>query len=129
MTTENETNRGAAAVVLVRDFLTEMNLAPEERPFEQGVAFHVSFDEFIARANCGLVEGSFELNFDSGAFSYRAGIDFTYNGLTAPLVRNIILSGMENIEDYAAELLEVVAGTMTPAAAALAAQSRVAAKQ
>lgn len=81
--------------------------------------------EFIARANWGLLEGCFEMNFDTGAFAYRAGIDFTFNGLTAPLLRNIILSGMENIENYAAELLAVVAGEMEPAAAANAARSRL----
>lgn len=81
--------------------------------------------EFIVRANWGIIDGSFEMDFDSGALAYRVGLDFSFNGLTAPLVRNMILSGMNNIEDYAAELLEVVAGTMEPRAAASMAQSRL----
>jgi hypothetical protein len=79
----------------------------------------------MVRANWGIIDGSFELNLETGAYGYRVGLDFTYNGLTAPLVRNMILSGVNSIENYAAELLEVVAGTMEARAAARMAQSRL----
>ena len=41
--------------------------------------------EFITRANWGLIEGNFEMDFDSGALRYRVGIDFSATELTEPL--------------------------------------------
>lgn len=63
--------------------------------------------EFIARANWGLIEGGFELDFDSGAVRYKVGIDFTSVELTEQLVRNAVLSAMNNIEPVAAALIDV----------------------
>jgi hypothetical protein len=71
--------------------------------------------EFIARANWPLIEGRFQLDFDSGALRYAVGIDFTNAELTEPLVRNAILSGMETIEIFAEGLRAVAAGEMDPA--------------
>jgi hypothetical protein len=161
MPVDKATPRGLEAVRVVRDYLTQKGLSPQEDPFEHGTAFRVSFDgpadqgiaqihvdserfafvfmfpgfvppehrlkvaEFIIRTNWGLIEGSFEMNLDNGAVGYKSGLDFTANGLTVALVRNMILSGMEQIENYAAELFEVMEGRMEPAAAYLAAKSQL----
>jgi len=63
--------------------------------------------EFIARANWGLIEGGFELDFESGAVRYKVGIDFTNAELTEQLVKNAILSAMNAIEPVAAALIDV----------------------
>ena len=73
--------------------------------------------EFITRANWGLIEGNFEMDFDSGALRYRVGIDFSATELTEPLVRNAILSGMNNIEPFADALQAVIDGSEEPSAA------------
>ncbi len=73
--------------------------------------------EFVTRANWGLIEGNFELNMDTGALRYKVGIDFTYAGLPEPLVRNAMLSGMNNIELFAEALQSVIDGSAEPAAA------------
>jgi hypothetical protein len=44
MSDEKWTTLGREAIQIVRHFLTEMNLAPEEVPFEHGAAFRVSLD-------------------------------------------------------------------------------------
>ncbi len=73
--------------------------------------------EFITRANWGLIEGNFEMDFDSGALRYRVGIDFSATELTEPLVRNAILSGMNNIEPFAEALQSVIDGSKEPSVA------------
>lgn len=73
--------------------------------------------EFITRANWGQIEGNFELNFDTGVVRYKTGIDFSSTELTAPLIRNAILAGMENIEIWARGLERVADGSVEPAQA------------
>jgi hypothetical protein len=70
--------------------------------------------DYIARANWALIEGNFELNVETGALRYKVGIDFTHTELTEPLVRNAILSGMNNIELYVAGLEAVRDSTLDP---------------
>src|SRR5262249_40881364 len=70
--------------------------------------------EYLARANWALIEGNFELNMQTGAVRYKVGIDFTHTELTEPLVRNAILSGMNNIELYAGGLELVREGRLEP---------------
>ncbi|CAN5916090.1 hypothetical protein BH11GEM2_BH11GEM2_15510 [soil metagenome] len=70
--------------------------------------------ELITRANWGLIEGNFEMSFDTGALKYKVGIDFTGAELTAELVRNAVLSGMNNVEPFAEALQSVIDGTAEP---------------
>lgn len=74
--------------------------------------------EFIARANWGSIEGSFELDLDTGALRYRIGLDFTGTPLTDPLLRNALLDGMETVERLAADLVAVAEGRAPAAAGA-----------
>jgi hypothetical protein len=73
--------------------------------------------EFMTRANWGLIEGNYEMNFESGALRFRVGLDFTSTELTGPLVRNAILSGMNNLELSIGWLSQVIDGTLEPEAA------------
>lgn len=145
---------GRKVVDMVRRFLTEMGLPPEEQrhsdrtvftvafdegPADQGVAqvvenaerfvFHFIFPgyvpierrpkvaEFIARANWHLIEGNFQLDFETGALRFKVGIDFSSADFSEPFVRNAILDGMETIETYAEGLTSVIKGGMEPKAA------------
>jgi hypothetical protein len=73
--------------------------------------------EFITRVNWGLIEGGFELNFENGAVRYKVGIDFSNVELTEQLVRNAILSAMNNIEPVAVALIDVARNGRAPAEA------------
>jgi hypothetical protein len=74
----------------------------------------ISVAEFITRANWGLIEGNFELNFDDGALRYKVGLDFSSCELTDVWIRNCMLNGMDSIEMFAQSLNEVVVGITDP---------------
>ncbi len=106
-------NQGVAQVVengerFIFDFIFP-GFVPEER--------RLRVAEFITRANWRLIEGNFQLDFDTGTVRYKAGIDFTATELTEQLVRNAILSGMNTIEMFAASLAAVIDGQLEPAEA------------
>jgi len=74
----------------------------------------IAVAEFITRANWGLIEGNFELNFDDGALRYKVGLDFSSCELTDVWIRNCMLNGMDSIELYAISLNEVIVGITDP---------------
>jgi hypothetical protein len=77
--------------------------------------------EFVLRANWRLIEGNFQMDFESGALRYATGIDFSGVELEESLVRNAILSGMNAIETFAEGLEAVLGGQLSPAQALTAA--------
>ena len=93
---------------MVLHFIFDGYVEPEKR---------VSVAEFITRANWGLVEGNFELNFTNGAVRYKVGLDFTGNELTELWMRNCMLDGMNTIELFAEALQKVISGELKPDAA------------
>jgi hypothetical protein len=74
--------------------------------------------EFITRVNYGLISGSLEMSFSDGMLRYKSAIDFTGIELPEILVRNAMLSAMENLETIAVPLWDVLDGTLEPEAAA-----------
>jgi hypothetical protein len=80
--------------------------------------------EYITRVNCGLIAGNLEMSFDSGVIRYKSSIDFTNIELAELLVRNVMLSAMENVEQLAMPLWDVLDEDAEPEAAAGAAGAR-----
>jgi hypothetical protein len=80
--------------------------------------------EYITRANYGLVTGNFEMDLETGTLRFKVGIDFSNAELTEPLIRNAMLSAMDNLEAFAGPLVAVLDGTLTPAAAHAAARAK-----
>ena len=151
MSTEEQNENGLRAVEVVRAFLDTMEMNPEEKKIDEGLAFmidledaptnqavvqvhveaermvlHFIFDgyvepekrvsvaEFITRANWGLIEGNFELNFTNGALRYKVGLDFTGNELTELWMRNCMIDGMNTIELFGESLQKVISGELKP---------------
>ena len=79
--------------------------------------------EYLGRVNWELMAGGFCLNFEDGAVAYKASIDFANVGLAGPSVRNVILAGMENVEQYAQGVVDVAEGKVNPRSAQLAART------
>jgi len=116
------------AFVVAFDGPADQGIAQVE-PNGERFAFHFVFSgvvpsehrariaEYIARANWRLIEGSFQLDYDSGELRYKVGIDFSNTELSEPLIRNAILSGMEAIEMFAMGFMPVIAGEVEPAEA------------
>ena len=90
---------------MVLHFIFDGYVEPEKR---------VTVAEFITRANWGLIEGNFELNFTNGALRYKVGLDFTGNELTELWMRNCFLDGMNTIELFAEPLQKVISGELKP---------------
>lgn len=77
--------------------------------------------EYIIRVNYGLIGGGLEMSFDNGTIRYKTGIDFTNIELAEQLVRNAMLSAIENIEQLVIPLWDVLDEDAEPEAAAAAA--------
>lgn len=117
---EGPADQGVAQIVegaerFVFHFILPGHVPVERRP---------NVSEFIARANWRLIEGGFQLDFDTGAVRFKVGIDFSGTELSEVLVRNAILSSMDAIETYAESLAEVSAGRMEAEPAVRALESR-----
>jgi len=66
--------------------------------------------EFVARANHGMGDGNFEMDFDEGSVRFRVSLDFTGISLPGQLVRNMIVDAMNTIELYEGALSRLIAG-------------------
>lgn len=78
--------------------------------------------EFVARANHGMGDGNFEMDFDEGSVRFRVSLDFTGISLPGQLVRNMIVDAMNTIELYEGALSRVIAGKAKAKAALRAAE-------
>jgi hypothetical protein len=66
--------------------------------------------EFVTMVNYDLVTGNFEFDLSNGSVRFKSSIDFTKVNLNQTLVRNIILSAKDVVEDYADALISVMRG-------------------
>lgn len=73
--------------------------------------------EFITRLNWDMVLGSLDLDLDDGALRYRAAIDFTGAELSARMVKNMIRSASDVVEEFSDVMLAVARGELEPLAA------------
>ncbi|HRI65658.1 MAG TPA: tetratricopeptide repeat protein [Polyangium sp.] len=78
--------------------------------------------EFIARANYGMGDGNFEMDFDDGSVRFRVSLDFSGVSLPGLLVRNMVFDGMNTVELYQQSLARVIAGKAKAKAAVQAAE-------
>jgi hypothetical protein len=66
--------------------------------------------EFLTRANWGLGDGNFEMDWDTGEVRFKVALDHTGTELSPLLVRNIILDALDNTEVYQEALGLVISG-------------------
>jgi len=107
---DGPTDRGVAQILLDAERFVFHFIFTGHVP----VGRRMAVAELITRANWGLIEGNFEMSFDTGALKYKVGIDFTGTELTAELVRNAVLSGMNNVEPFSQALQSVIGGRIEP---------------
>ena len=65
---------------------------------------------FVTRANVDLVTGNFEFNLDDGTIRFKSSIDFTNVELSESLIRNVIRSSRDVVEQYADAAVKVIRG-------------------
>ncbi len=78
--------------------------------------------ELVTRANYGMGDGNFEMDFDDGSLRFKIALDFSDVPLSPLLVRNMILNVMDTLEVYETAFLHVIAGKAKAKAAVRAAE-------
>jgi hypothetical protein len=73
--------------------------------------------EFITRANCDLLIGSFEMDWEGGEIRYKTSLDVEGNGLTVALVEAQIYANVAALDRYLPGLLGVLSARLSPAEA------------
>jgi hypothetical protein len=69
--------------------------------------------------NFGFTIGGFDIDYDDGEVRYKAGLAIPSTGLTAEMVKPLIMSGVENADShFFSTFREVMSGEKTPAQAA-----------
>lgn len=74
--------------------------------------------EFITRANYGLLNGNFEMDYSDGEVRYKTSIDVENDELTSPLVHNLVYANVWTMDRYFPGVMAVIYGNV-PAADAI----------
>ena len=91
-----------------------VSVMPEPVPYDRR---RIVF-EFIARMNFGFTIGGFDIDYDDGEVRYKAGLSIPPTGLTAEMVRPLIMSGVANADEhFFSTFQDVMEGKLTPAQA------------
>ena len=97
------------------DEIMAVSVMPELVPYDRRRVV----SEFIARMNFGFTIGGFDIDYDDGEVRYKAGLSIPSTGLTAEMVRPLIISGIANADDhFFSSFRDVMSGEKTPAQAA-----------
>ena len=69
--------------------------------------------KFSTLANFGLIIGNFEVILDTGQVRFKSSLDFTGIKVQERLVKNVIRSAMDVVEDYGDAAADVIRGQKT----------------
>ena len=70
--------------------------------------------EYIARANCGLLNGNFEINSETGRLRYKVFVHFGDKIPSRETISHTISTAVKTVERYIDGLLDVITGASTP---------------
>jgi len=66
--------------------------------------------KFFTLANFGLIIGNFEVDLETGRVRFKSSLDFTGVKVQERLVKNVIRSAMDVVEDYGEATAQVIKG-------------------
>jgi hypothetical protein len=66
--------------------------------------------EFLTRANYGMMNGNFELDFNDGEISYKTGIDVEGDSLSFALIKSLVYTNVTMIDEYLPGIISVING-------------------
>lgn len=95
-----------AQAVEERDLVLLYSIAPARVPEER----RREVSEFLTKANYGLADGNFELDFDDGEVRYKTVLHVQGDALDALLVRRLVRSNGTALETYLPSIHSVVSG-------------------
>jgi hypothetical protein len=96
-----------------QECLTFYALAPNRVPEEK----RKDVAEFLTRANYGMRNGNFELDFADGEVRYKTFIDVEGGTLTRRMIQNLFVANLGTMDRYYPGLMKVMFGGATPATA------------
>lgn len=70
--------------------------------------------EFLHRANFGLINGNFELDYKTGEICYKSFVNATETSISGAIIRESLLVPVMMISKYGDGLLKVMTSTSTP---------------
>lgn len=70
--------------------------------------------EFITRANCGLILGNFEMDFEDGEVRYKTSIDVEDDRLSPALVKRLIYTNVWMMDRYFPGIMAVIFTSISP---------------
>jgi hypothetical protein len=80
------------------------------RPLRAPTTTRLATQEFVTRANYGLVIGNFEMDLDDGEVRFKASLDLHGEPLTTPLLRALAEATLTTMRRYLPGLLAVMHG-------------------
>jgi hypothetical protein len=80
--------------------------APEEK--------RLAVSEFITRANCGMMLGNFELDFNDGEISYKTSIDVEGDRISNALIKRLVYANVMMMDEYLPGILSIIYGDVSP---------------
>jgi hypothetical protein len=83
-------------------------------PFQVPVARRAAMAEFMARVNYEIAVGAFEMDYNDGEVSFRAGVDVSGDRLTPALVRNVVGCSLMTSDHFFAGLAALAVGGLPP---------------
>lgn len=95
-----------AQAVEEKDLVLLYSIAPERVPEER----RPDVSEFLTKANYGLADGNFELDFDDGEVRYKTVLHVQGDALDALLVRRLVRSNGTALETYLPSIHSVMTG-------------------
>lgn len=70
--------------------------------------------EFLTRANYGMMNGNFELDFNDGEIRYKTSIDIEGDRLTPALIKNLVYTNVTMMDEYLPGIMSVINGDVEP---------------
>lgn len=76
--------------------------------------YYDTVGEFLHRANYGLKNGNFEMDYSDGEIRYKTFVDFENIVISEEIVRDSIFVGIAMLDRYGKGLLKIMLGESTP---------------
>ncbi|GET35956.1 YbjN domain-containing protein [Microseira wollei] len=66
--------------------------------------------EFLTRANCGMIIGNFEMDFEDGEIRYKTSIDVEGDSLSSALIKQLVYANVMMMDQYLPGIMSVIYG-------------------
>jgi hypothetical protein len=66
--------------------------------------------EFLTRANCGMIMGNFEIDFEDGEIRYKTSIDVEGDSLSSALIKQLVYANVMMMDQYLPGIMSVIYG-------------------